>query len=207
MKKNIITRGNRFLWAAAVLSMVICASGCGNQGKTDPDEAKRQESGNQVSDPASTEGSKTGPEASGSNPKEDNKAVGYYFVVNGVTVSVDMDMDTLAGQVESKSMYTIPSCTGEGLTYVYDFAAYEIETYPAADGKNRIGSIYFKNDMIATAEGIDLSMTKADVLRIYGEDREESGNRITYEKDGMKLNFLFEGENMVSIEYVSAVIG
>lgn len=204
MKKTMIKRGNLILQMAAVLGMMICISGCGK----DPAETEKQGQGNVVSDPASMQGSDTVPGASGSSSKEENEAVGYCFTANGVTVSVDMDMDELAAKLgERKSMYTVPSCTGEGLTYVYDFSAYEIETYPAADGKNRIGSVYFKNDMIATAEGIDLSMTKADVLRVYGEDCEESANKITYEKDGMKLNFLFEGENMVSIEYVSAVIG
>lgn len=201
MKKTMIKRGKIFLQTAAVLGMMICISGCAK----DPAEPEKQGQGNVASDPASMQGSETIP---GGSSREESEAVGYYFTANGVTVSVDMDMDELTEKLgERKSMYTIPSCTGEGLTYVYDYASYEIETYPAADGKNRIGSVYFKNDMIATAEGIDLSMTKADVLRVYGEDCEESTGKITYEKEGMKLNFLFEGENMVSIEYVSAVIG
>ena len=61
--------------------------------------------------------------------------------------------------------------------------------------------------MVATAEGVDLSMTREDVLQIYGADGEESENKITYEKDGTKLSFLFEGDSMVSIEYASAVMG
>ena len=208
MKSNMIKRGNRFLQMAAALGMAVCISGCGANGAADPAEAENveilveseaREADNAPSDVPSTADSGNLPEGSGN---------GYCFIVNGVTISVDMDMDELAvGLGESKSVFTAPSCAGEGITYMYDFASYEIETYPASDGKNRIGYIIFKDDMVATAEGVDLSMTREDVLRIYGADGEVSENKITYEKDGTKLNFLFEGDSMVSIEYASAVMG
>ena len=208
MKSNMIKRGNRFLQMAAALGMAVCISGCGANGAADPAEAENVEilveseaweADNAPSDVPSTADSGNLPEGSGN---------GYCFIVNGVTISVDMDMDELAvGLGESKSVFTAPSCAGEGITYMYDFASYEIETYPASDGKNRIGYIIFKDDMVATAEGVDLSMTREDVLRIYGADGEVSENKITYEKDGTKLNFLFEGDSMVSIEYASAVMG
>lgn len=206
MKKNMIKRGNRFLQTAAALGMVVCISGCGTNGAADPAEAENVEilAGTEAQEADS--GNLT--EGSGSSQEEENTTGGYCFIVNGVVITVDMDMDELAAELgESKSVFTAPSCAGEGITYMYDFASYEIETYPASDGKNRIGYIIFKDDMVATAEGIDLSMTREDVLRIYGTDGEESENKITYEKDGTKLNFLFEGDNMVSIEYASAVMG
>ena len=217
MKINMIKRGNRFLQMAAVLSMAVCISGCGANGVADPAEAENveilagsetQEADSAPSDASSTEDNSTLPEGSESSQENENTATCYCFIANGGTISLDMDMDELAAELgESKSVFTAPSCAGEGITYVYDFASYEIETYPASDGKNRIGYIIFKDDMVATAEGIDLSMTREDVLRIYGTDGEESDNKITYEKDGTKLNFLFEGDSMVSIEYASAVMG
>lgn len=180
---------------AAALGLAVCMTGicgCGTQGE--PAEPGQQETGGKV------------PEQSVSSQKE-TSTEGYCFTAGtGITISVDMDIDEVK-LPEYKSMYTVPSCTGEGVNYVYDYGAYEIETYPAADGKNRIGYIVFKNDMVATDEGIDLSMTKEDVRRVYGENCEESDTMISCEKGGMKLNFLFEGDNMVSIEYVSAVIG
>lgn len=200
---------SKILQAAMILGMAICICGCGSAANTDADAD--QSANMQTQDV----------ESEGNTPKEDggdmensetdqsgNVVNGYAFEINGVTVQVDMDMDELAARLgESKSIFEAPSCAGEGISYIYNFTSYEIETYPAADGKNRIGFIVLKDDTVATAEGIDLSMTKEDIIQVYGENYEENGSQITYEKDGTKLNFIYEGNNIISIEYVSAVIG
>lgn len=131
----------------------------------------------------------------------------YYFVSGDVTVQVDADMDELLVVLgESKSVFEAPSCAGEGISYYYNYSSFEIETYPDADGKNCIGYIYLKDDMVATTEGIDLSMEKADVIDTYGEDYEAFDSAIIYEKEGSKLCFIFDGDQIISIEYRSAVI-
>lgn len=139
--------------------------------------------------------------------QEDKNQAGYLFEVNGIALGVDMDMNELAPMVgEAKSVFEAPSCAAQGTTYVYRYASFEIETYP--DGtKNRIAYIILKDDTVATPEGIDLSGTRADIVKAYGEVFEESGNRMTYAKDGMKLNFIFSGEDIISIEYVSGTVG
>lgn len=195
MKKN-----SRTLQVAAILiGMAIGLCGCGaDDGADQTSQSNVNTQGPGNSDTEKEPGS-TG---------EQNTAEGFFFNANGVRITVDMDMDELAGQIgESKSVFEAPSCAGEGISYLYNYVSYEIETYPAADGKNRIGYIVLKDDMASTEEGIDLSMTKQDVIRIYGEEYEESANGITYEKQGMKLNFVFDGDNMISIEYVSGVLG
>lgn len=132
---------------------------------------------------------------------------GYCFTAQGVSVKVDMDMDELAPELgEAESVFEAPSCAGEGISYIYNYIDYEIETYPAVDGKNRIAYVTLKDDMVSTSEGIDLSMTKEDVIHTYGEEYEETENAIIYEKDGMKLNFVFEEDDIASIEYASSVM-
>lgn len=140
----------------------------------------------------------------GGNTTNGTQSAGYLFEVNGVSVGVDMNMaDLKLG--EAKSVFEAPSCAAQGTAYVYDFNAFEIETYP--DGKkNLIAYIILKDDTVATPEGIDLSKTKADIIKAYGQGYTESDNRMTYEKDGMKLNFIFNGEDIASIEYVSGVV-
>lgn len=200
---------SRIFQVAMILGMTICMCGCGSAA--DSDAAGNQNPDLQTQDTQNESGNSEAEGESTNIPETDpaeNSVTGYVFDVNGVTVKVDMDMDELAPQLgESKSIFEAPSCAGEGISYIYNFTSYEIETYPAADGKNRIGFIVLKDDTVATVEGIDLSMTKEDVILIYGEDYEENGSQITYEKDGTKLNFIYEGENIISIEYVSAVIG
>lgn len=199
----------RILQTAMILGMAICICGCG--ATEEAGTVKDPDTGVQTPD-VESQGGNSEAEKDGTNASEadstENSVAGYAFDVNGITVQVDMDMDELAVQLgESKSIFEAPSCAGEGISYIYNFTSYEIETYPAVDGKNRIGFIVLKDDTVATKEGVDLSMTKADVISVYGEDYEESGTQITYEKDGMKLNFIYEGDNIISIEYVSSVIG
>lgn len=198
---------SRILRLAVILGMAICISGCGSTANTDPavDQSSDVQTQNVGNEGGNVEAEGNG---TGTSETDSTENIGYVFDAAGVTVSVDMDMDELAAQLgESKSIFEAPSCAGEGISYIYNYTSYEIETYPAADGKNRIGFIVLKDDTVATSEGIDLSMTKDDVIRVYGEDYEEVGSQLTYEKDGMKLNFIYEGDNIISIEYVSAILG
>lgn len=203
---------NRMLVAAVMLGMAMLLGGCGespNEGNGPDGVSSTVIGGN----PAGVGGTEQDESAGTSQSQETGQTdqdvnSGYYFVVNGVTVAVDMDMDELVSQLpEAKSVFEAPSCAGEGMSYTYNYSAYEIETYPAADGKKRIGFITLKDDTVATVEGVDLSMTKDEVILVYGENYEESTNQISYEKDGTKLNFIYDGDDIISIEYVSIVIG
>ena len=199
---------NRMLLAAVMLGMVVLLCGCGESG--DESNGPKGTSVTTVAGDTAGGGETGQDESVGTLQSQEtqNVASGYYFVINGVTVAVDMDMDELKSQLpDAKSVFEAPSCAGEGMSYTYNFSSYEIETYPAADGKNRIGFITLKDDTVATVEGVDLSMTKEDVILVYGENYEESTNQISYEKDDTKLNFIFDEDNIISIQYVSVVIG
>ena len=133
---------------------------------------------------------------------------GYVFKVNGTSLSPDADMDALKGNLgKEKSVFEAPSCAGQGTAYTYDYGSYTVETYPAEDKKTRIGYITLKDDTVATAEGIDLSATKDQVKAKYGEpDSSSSDTILIYKKGSMKLEFIFEGNSMKSIQYVSSVL-
>lgn len=175
----------------ALMLTAVCLAGCGSEPQQ----------------PDST-GGKTGVQGTaqpgGNSTDGKTQSSGYLFQTNGVSVGVDMNFaDLKLG--EAKSTYEAPSCAGQGTAYVYDFGSFEIETYPEGN-KNLIAYIILKDDTVATAEGIDLASTKADIIKAYGKDYKESDNRMTYEKGGMKLNFIFKGEDLASIEYVSGVV-
>lgn len=53
----------------------------------------------------------------------------------------------------------------------------------------------------------DLALTNgADVIKAYGENYKENGTALVYEKDGMKLSFIMDGDHISSIQYSSSVM-
>lgn len=156
---------------------------------------------------------KTEVEAGGTAEQEDNDIAkeessekGYVFEVNGVKVVVDADMEPIAETLgEPDSYFEEPSCAAQGIAKLYTYSSFEIDTYPDGD-KDLVACVILKDDNVTTLEGVDLSMTKAEVIEVYGENYEETEGRIAYEKDGMKLCFILDGENIAAIEYNSAVL-
>ncbi len=148
-----------------------------------------------------------GAEAGQGGESEDG-GKGFLFPAGDILIGVDMDMNEIIDELgEYQSVYSSPSCAGDGISYVYDYGSYEIETYPAEDGKDRIAYILLRDDMVSTQEGIDLSMDRESIISTYGSDYIENGDSLTYEKDGAKLNFIFENGEFLSIEYASSVLG
>lgn len=186
MKKKLIT----FMLAMSMIA-VIGMTGCGKKNEENDTPAETSE----LEDASSDEEEK--PAASGG---------GYVFETDGITIGVDMDMAPIADALgEPKSIFEEPSCAAQGTAYLYSYPGFEINTYP--DGEdNYVGYISLKDDTVATPEGIDLSKSKDDVIAAYGDDYEEDDKKITYKKDGMTLNFIFSGDDIASIEYISSVL-
>jgi hypothetical protein len=193
MKKRTLT-----VISAAFAASVLLFTGCGSSEGTD-------NAGTSGDNSASVSDAQTGNDDAAASA-----GAGYQFESNGVSVSVDVDVEPVVEALgEAKSVYEQPSCAGQGTSYAYSYSGFEIATYPDGDS-NLIAYILIKDDTVSTPEGIDLSMTKDDVIAAYGEDYTaeelDNGQELTYEKDGMTLNFFFDGENISSIEYDSGVL-
>jgi hypothetical protein len=193
MKKRTLT-----VLTAAFAASVLLFTGCGSSEGTD-------NAGTSGDNSASVSDAQTGNDDAAASA-----GAGYQFESNGVSISVDVDVDPVVEALgEAKSVYEQPSCAGQGTSYAYSYSGFEIATYPDQDS-NLIAYILIKDDTVSTPEGIDLSMTKDDVIAAYGEDYTaeelDNGEELTYEKDGMTLNFFFDGENISSIEYDSGVL-
>lgn len=163
--------------------------------------------GSDTSD-TSQNGKDEGVETSEETKQQSNNSLseGYLFEANGVTIGVDMDMEPIAKALgEPESVFEEPSCAAQGTAYLYTYPGFQVNTYPDGD-TNLVGTIILKDDTVATPEGIDLSKTKEDVIAVYGNDYDGTDRMISYEKDGMKLNFIFDGDNIASIEYNSSVM-
>ena len=170
----------RFLTVLLTMSMiaVLGLTGCGKDSKDEENEVQNSTE-DQDGAEAPAESGEEKPAASGGK--------GYVFENDGITIGVDVDMAPIADALgEPKSIFEEPSCAAQGTAYLYTYPGFTVNTYP--DGET------------------NLSSTREDVIAAYGEDYAEDDKKISYEKDGMTLNFIFSGEDIASIEYVSSVM-
>lgn len=135
-------------------------------------------------------------------PKE-----GYSFVYEDVAINIDALAEPIIEKLgEPASYFEAASCAFEGLDKMYTYSSVEIDTYPDEEGKDRISSIIFKDDMVETQEGVSLFETKEDMIKAYGDKYTDENGVLVYSKDGMKLCFILEGDEIISIEYRTIVL-
>ena len=95
-----------------------------------------------------------------------------------------------------------PSCGFSGISKLYVYGSFEIETYPM-DGKDYVFRIELYDDSVATAEGVRIGQTKAQVIEAYGTPDVESSTMLTYRAENMYLRILISAEGLVSrIQYL-----
>ncbi len=133
----------------------------------------------------------------------ESKSNSYTFSYQGTEIPVDADFAPILEKLgEPGSYFESPSCAAQGIGKHYTYNDFEIETYPDGD-TDRVLYVMLKTDAVSTAEGINISSTKDDIIAAYGEPTEEVTGSLIYETGDMKLKFLFNGDSMVSIEYDS----
>ena len=136
---------------------------------------------------------------------ETETAKGYVFNYDGINIMVDDDAAPIIEKLgEADSYFESPSCAAEGIGKLYGYGDFEIQTYPDND-IDRVLYVLLKTDNVATAEGIDLSSSREDIVEAYGQATEEGTDSMKYEKDGMTLVFIFDGDSLISIEYDSSL--
>lgn len=183
-----------------VLMFALAVTGCGkekDENNTQPTPVEQQ--GNHNAD--ANDGT-TGETAN----NKGSELKGYVFEYNGVKIGMDMEAaPIIAALGEPASYFEAPSCAFEGLDKTYSYGSFELDTYEQ-NGKDYISGIFFCDDLIETPEGVCLFETKADMIAAYGETFVEEFGMLVYEKEGMKLKFILEGDEITSIEYASTVL-
>lgn len=137
------------------------------------------------------------------NPSSADPA-GYVFNAKGTDIRINADMGTISEKLgEPLSYFEDPSCAAEGTAKIYTYPGFVITTVPDGD-TDRVNLIELKDDTVSTAEGADLSSTRDDIIRIYGDGFEETDGQIAFEKGGMRLCFIFRDGLLASIQYRAA---
>lgn len=143
----------------------------------------------------------------GGNQSENDqtKDASYVFKYDGMEFSVNEDIESVVGKLgEPVAYYEAASCAFEGLDKFYTYSSFQLDTYPK-DGKDLVASIYFKDDLVKTAEGVSLYMTKDDMISAYGDATTVNDNEYIYEKGNGRLHFILDGDEIISIEYKTKV--
>lgn len=128
----------------------------------------------------------------------------YYFEVNGKRVDVNEDMTlALSDLGEPLTYFEAESCAFDGLDKTYTYSGYVITTRPEGE-KDFIQSILLTDDSVTTAKGIYIGSTREDVIAAYGETDDTLPTLLSYTSAGTTLNFVLDGDTVVSIEYLPA---
>jgi hypothetical protein len=184
------------LACAAASAILLCACGSSDAGT----EGNTSGSGSAVStEAAGAESSAEGADDSASIAAP----TGYYFTLNGVTVSVNAAMAPIEEALgEPTSYFESESCAFQGLDKTYTYGSVVISTYPV-DGEDFVYTIELKDDTVETMEGICIGSTKDDVTAAYGTASSETDTALSYEKDDCVLAFIFDGDSVANITYTA----
>ena len=187
-----------------MLGMAVVLTGCAGSTKVIEKDtaAAGGESGAQQEAAAETA------DADGDGEEKTQEAAaaehkGYVFVYNDVTIEMDAEAAPIVEALgEPASYFEAPSCAFEGIDKVYTYGSFELDTYPI-EGTDYVSSVVIKDDMVSTPEGICIGSSRQDMEGAYGTEWSDEEGMIVYEKDGMKLCFILEGNAIASIEFRS----
>ena len=134
------------------------------------------------------------------------KTEGYVCEAKGVKVVIDADMATVLSALgEASSYFEEASCAFEGIDKTYSYSGFEIKTYPSDSG-DKIQGVFLTDDRVATAEGLRVGSTKADMESIYGTDYTVKGTEYAFEKGGMQLRVTLKDDVVNLITYASEIL-
>lgn len=138
--------------------------------------------------------------------KESSAPKGYVFTYNGTVVEMDAKAAPVVEKLgEPGDYFEAPSCAFEGLDKIYTYSGFELETYPVGD-EDHISAVIIKDDSVATAEGVSIGDSREKLEQTYGTDSSLESGMVVYGKDGMKLCFILQDDEIISIEYRSTVL-
>ncbi|MCL1866500.1 MAG: hypothetical protein FWF82_03745 [Oscillospiraceae bacterium] len=189
-----------------ILAAIIAVSTVTLTACQDIDE-NTNDSSTVTTDTAAADSGSTASTDSGTSPdiSVSPSADGYTFEYSGYEVvlgSLAEDLLAALGTPSPENIFEEVSCAFHGIDYVYTYDGVQFNTFSPGEGeKDRILAVVFLNDIVTTKEGVYLGMTPEQVRDVYGEPDEVTEVRTKYLRDGMSLNFIFNGDALDDITY------
>jgi hypothetical protein len=109
--------------------------------------------------------------------------------------------DVFADIGEPRKTFEAPSCAFDGIDKIFSYPGFDLHTYPKG-GNDFVHTINFRDDSVATAEGIVLGSGFADMLKAYGDGYAQDLGMYTYGKGETRLQFLIVDDLVDAIMYL-----
>ena len=135
-------------------------------------------------------------------PAEENNT--YSFTSGTTKIAINDDAAPILASLGAWRDYAeSASCAFEGLDKVYTYAGFEIQTYPVGE-KDFVYIIALQDDTVATEKGIRIGDAKDAVITAYGTPSNQTDTSLTYNGEGMYLQFILRDGAVTSIQYCKA---
>ncbi len=135
-------------------------------------------------------------------PAEEGKI--YTFTSGNTKIAIDADAAPILTALGAWRDYAeSASCAFVGLDKIYTYAGFEIQTYPMGE-KDFVYMIILQDDTVATEKGVRIGDTKDAVIAAYGTPDKDTDTALTYNGEGMYLQFLLRDGAVTSIQYSKA---
>lgn len=85
---------------------------------------------------------------------------------------------------------------------IYSYEDIEIATC-MAENTEKIVAVFIRDEDLITPEGIAIGMPKEEMEQVYGLDYTEDDNFCVYERDGVRIRFLIDQDEIAYIQYIS----
>lgn len=138
------------------------------------------------------------------NEGEGGNKPAYTFLYKGQTVAIRANakpvLDALGSPFYNE---TLPTCYvgDQDKLFAYESGGVKLMTYQM-DGVDYFYQIELLVDLVTTREGISVGNAKQAVLDAYGEPSKTDASCLTYEAEGMQLEFSLDSSDCVrSIVY------
>lgn len=123
------------------------------------------------------------------------------FTFQGIEITMNAEAEPIIAALgEPISCTEEPSCAFEGIDKTFYYGSFYLTTYPDG-GKDYVGSVWFADDSVMTAEGIHIGMPQTDAQKICGADSFNGSNACVILKGQTQLTILFADGTVSSVQY------
>lgn len=124
-----------------------------------------------------------------------------YVEYKGVKVVMGADADEIIDALgEPIDSYEIGDCGGLGAQVLYSYPSLDIYVLESKSG-NVIDAISFRDDIVATTEGVYIGMEIDEAKALMGESDNETAKQLDYKKGDFTVSVVFADGAVSAISY------